>query len=215
MPISLFNRLRKRAHREVALLQDEAVDIVFAVSDSAVLHGGTAIWRCYKGNRFSDDLDFYLPKKNSFGQLFSEKVKSRGLLLLKFKQTENTLFAKVSNGLTEIQVEAAFRKPKSHVVAEYEKADGARMHIRTLSREDLLLEKADAFIGRRLVRDLFDVFFLSKDAQLSGEERKTLVLLVERFRKPLDEKNLEAIVYSGIAPSAEQMMQALKARFSK
>jgi len=29
----------------------------------AVLHEGTVIWRCFKSNRFSEDLDFYLEKK--------------------------------------------------------------------------------------------------------------------------------------------------------
>ncbi|MEM1546291.1 MAG: nucleotidyl transferase AbiEii/AbiGii toxin family protein [Candidatus Methanomethylicia archaeon] len=27
----------------------------------AVIHGGTAIWRCYGSNRFSEDVDVYLP----------------------------------------------------------------------------------------------------------------------------------------------------------
>ena len=65
MKLPLFNRLKKRQHRELALLQDEITDIVYRISDEAVLHGGTAIWRCYGGNRFSEDIDIYIPKDNT------------------------------------------------------------------------------------------------------------------------------------------------------
>ena len=59
MIIPLHKRLRKRAHVELALLQDEVMEILYGIENGLVLHGGTAIWRCYGGNRFSEDLDFY------------------------------------------------------------------------------------------------------------------------------------------------------------
>ena len=59
MRIPLANKLKKRLHSETAFLQDEVIDIVYGLEPNAVLHGGTAIWRCYQGNRFSEDLDFY------------------------------------------------------------------------------------------------------------------------------------------------------------
>lgn len=215
MAVSLFNRLKKRGHREIALLQDEVVDIVYAVSNKAVLHGGTAIWRCYSGNRFSADLDFYLVKKKGFRQLFEKKLAGRGLLLSKFKQTENAVYAKVSNGLTEIRVEALLKRFPNPMVRQYEKADATFMDIFTLSKHALLLEKANAFVNRRLIRDVYDVFFLSRQLQVSKQQRKTLSRMVKKFPKPADEKNLEAIVFSGIVPSFEQMLQVLKARFAK
>ncbi|MFH1246948.1 MAG: nucleotidyl transferase AbiEii/AbiGii toxin family protein, partial [Candidatus Micrarchaeota archaeon] len=61
MNFPLANKLKKRLHLETATLQDEVVDLIYSIS-SPVLHGGTAIWRCYAGNRFSEDLDFYMPR---------------------------------------------------------------------------------------------------------------------------------------------------------
>ncbi len=43
MRIPLGKQLKKRSQIEVAILQDELVDIIYSIVDDAVLHGGTAI----------------------------------------------------------------------------------------------------------------------------------------------------------------------------
>ena len=84
MAIVLFNRLKKKLHREIALLQDELIDIIYSIEPNAVLHGGTAIWRCFQGNRFSEDLDFYLTPSKNFKETFFNACKARYLTLLMF-----------------------------------------------------------------------------------------------------------------------------------
>ena len=54
--IPLILKLKKQNHKELAEAQDIMIENIFDVDD-AVLHGGTAIWRCYKGKRFSEDID--------------------------------------------------------------------------------------------------------------------------------------------------------------
>ncbi len=132
-------------HRDTALLQDEIVDITYSAEPSAVLHGGTAIWRCYSSNRFSEDLDFYIGSGKGFKEKFLPALESRGLSLQKFKQTSSTVFSRISSGRAEVRFEAALRMPKKTVVAGYEKADGTFMNIFTLAPEGLLLEKISAF----------------------------------------------------------------------
>ena len=84
-----------------------------------------------------------------------------------------------------------------------------------LSAEDVLLEKLAAFRGRRLVRDIYDVYHLSR---LAGNEKgfkeKVAGQLVS-LPQPVDEKNLNALVLSGAVPSFAQMADALRRRFSK
>lgn len=215
MRIPLFNRLRKRIHVETALLQDEVVDIIYMVSPKAVLHGGTAVWRCYAGNRFSEDLDFYISLSKSFRDRFAKALESRGLSLLKFKQTENVVFSKVSNGTVEVRFEASFRKPKAVEPRPFERVDGSFTNVFTLPAEQLLLEKAEAFSNRRLVRDLYDVFMLSSMLKPNKRLSKKVISLVGKGKKPLDEKNLQAIVFSGAVPSFEQMLLAIKRRFKE
>ena len=48
----------------LAELQYEVIDIIYnRVEPDATLYGGTAIWRCYGGNRFSEDIHIYLSNR--------------------------------------------------------------------------------------------------------------------------------------------------------
>ena len=212
MEIPLSKRLRKRTHQEVALLQDELVEMMYAAfqQERPVLHGGTAIWRCYRGNRFSEDLDFYARAGKDFRELFFREAAAGGLGITKYKQTSNVIFAKVSNGSAEVRLEINTVKAVGGIVAEYERADGSRMDIRTLSPEELIREKMLAYEGRRMVRDIYDIYHLSR---LAGEVRGMGGFL-RGIKPPVDEKNLRAVVYSGVAPSFRQMVEVLSSRFS-
>ena len=212
MRIPLINRLKRRSQKGVALLQDEVMDIVYAIAPKAVLHGGTAIWRCYAGQRFSEDLDFYLKAGIDFEQKLKSELESRGLQLLKYKKTENAVYSKISGGNTEVRLELALRNVKNCVVESYEKVDGGSMDIFTLSAEDLILEKINAYANRRLIRDFYDVYFLCRKIAGSDRVRKNLDELFENLPKPADEKNLRTIVYTGAVPSFEQMINALQRR---
>ena len=51
MDFPIIYRLRRKSQKELAELQDEVVDVVYTLLDNAVIHGGTAIWRCYGGKK--------------------------------------------------------------------------------------------------------------------------------------------------------------------
>lgn len=40
--------------------------------------GGTAIWRCYSGNRLSEDLDVYIEKRPKKIEQFFQALRTRG-----------------------------------------------------------------------------------------------------------------------------------------
>ncbi len=58
---------------------------------------------------------------------------------------------------------------KKHVVKAFEMVDGSFITVNTLGPEELALEKVSAYMARRKVRDLYDVFFL---IQLVREKRR-------------------------------------------
>lgn len=216
MPIPLLNRLRRRSQAEIALLQDEAIELLYGIDGGIVLHGGTAVWRCYGGNRFSEDLDFYCGRPEKIRDEFPGAASSRGLTVTKLKATENLVFCKLSNGVAEVRAELNFSCKVKPVLGRFERADGASMDVFTLSPGDLAAEKLHAYLDRRFIRDIYDVYhlsaFLGGDAaaskRLAGELKKAGSL-----PKPVDEKNLKALVYSGAIPSFSQMAEALSRRF--
>ncbi len=200
-------RLRKRAHVRLGMLQDEVMDVLYSISDKFILHGGTAIWRCYGGGRFSEDIDLYLSRlPDGFVESLGSKLKSRGLQLVKFKKTGNLIFCKISSPEAEIRLEINFSTKVRAVSIPYEKIDGSSMIVLCLSAEDLIREKADAYTSRKLIRDIYDVYFLLnlvKNPRLLSK----LKPIVIKFQKPMDEDNLKAIIYSGAIPSFEQMLE--------
>lgn len=205
-------RIKKRRHLEVALLQDELVDLLYSLEQGLVFHGGTAIWRCYAGNRFSEDLDFYGPVQK-IDDAFSSAVKSRSLVLSKYKKTGNLAFSKISNGRVEVRLEVNFSSSKSPVVAPFERVDGSLIDVLTLSPEQLILEKIGAYSSRFFIRDLYDIYHLSnfvKDESLVSMQMRSFL---SSAKQPVDEANLEAIVYSGAVPSFQQIVDSLKRRW--
>ncbi|MFH1285133.1 MAG: nucleotidyl transferase AbiEii/AbiGii toxin family protein [Candidatus Micrarchaeota archaeon] len=214
MILPLEKRLKKRLHIEIARLQDEVVEILYGVENDLVFHGGTAIWRCYQGNRFSEDLDFYCKNIEKVERQFREKISERGLTVLKFKKTANLVFCKISNGSTEIRVEINYAVKKKAVVKNYEKTDGSLMDVFTLSPEELVLEKIGAYENRRFIRDIYDIYHLSNYLTEREMVKKEVVKLLALPKLPADEKNLKAIVYAGKIPSFKQILEELRRRFA-
>src|SRR3989344_7396049 len=91
--IPLIFRLKKENQRRIAKIQDLIVVSLFEVFEKkAVLHGGTAIWRCYKGNRFSEDVDVYIIRDLEKLDEFFDILAKKGLALERKKISENSIY---------------------------------------------------------------------------------------------------------------------------
>lgn len=201
--IPLQVRLKREAHRKIALAQDLIVREVYSIFNKAVLHGGTAIWRCYSGNRFSEDLDFYLPRdKEKIEKLF-ENLNKIGFEIKKKKVSENSIYSELELDRTSVRLEATFQNIPG-VLCDYELAEGNFISIYSLTPEAFLAEKINTYLKRFKVRDLWDIFFLLKSAK-NLKQVKELEALIKNYKKPIDEDNLKVIILEGIVPSAPEM----------
>ena len=214
MKIPLSLRLHRQLHKDMAALQDMVLESVYAVEEKAVLHGGTAIWRCFQGNRFSEDLDFYLKPGKDFQARLARQLQAAGVVLTRFRQTQNAVYAKASHARVVVSLEIALRGFPRPVASEYEKADGTAIDVFTPSAQELLLEKLAAFRSRRLVRDIYDVHHLSRLVSVDAAYGEKVAGLLEGLPAPVDEQVLKSLVLAGAVPSFQQMRDALERRFS-
>lgn len=206
--IPLEKRLKKTAHKKLAFAQDLIIDIIYTHFPRAVVHGGTAIWRCYNGNRFSEDIDVYVSKKSNEDKIFDNfltSLKSRGFVVKKFKRTANSIFSKFELSGVEIRFEAVFRDIKNFLVKPFELADGTFANVYTLSPEDLLLEKSLAYKSRKKVRDLYDIWFLSNLVDVT-KIKQHLDFSVE---EPKDYDSLKALIIFGAIPSIKDLVEGV------
>lgn len=205
LKIPIAKQLKKRQQIEIATLQDEIVDIAYSTDENLVFHGGTAIWRCYSGKRFSEDLDFYSTSFSSRIDEFIDKIKANGLSISKAKDTGNVIFLAVTNNRAIVKFEVSHDRKVQGTSVTYELVDGSSVEILSLTREELISEKILAYSDRRFIRDLYDIFHLTKDPVESDELKKQLLAFCQNLPNPVDESILKSIVYSGLPPSFDRM----------
>jgi len=207
MPLSL--RIRKEQHRKIAYAQDLILKDVYTYFERAVLHGGTAIWRCYAGKRFSEDLDFYLPNdKESIKKMF-HAFEKKGFTVLKMKTTANSIYSELVFERVHVRLEATFQKIPGHLT-DYETSDGNIISVYSLTPDEFIIEKINAYLKRLKIRDLWDIYFLLKQVSKLSTLKKELERFIRNYAPPIDEQDLKTIILEGIVPSAKDMLEYIK-----
>ncbi len=212
MKIPLYLQLKRELHKKIAQAQDVIIEEVYKFFEKPVLHGGTAIWRCYQGKRFSEDLDFYLPKNKEKIERLFQALEKRGLKAVKKKVTENSVYSEWMWERITVRLKATFQS-KKRSIADYELVNGNYISIYTLTPEEFIKEKIAAYLKRKKIRDLWDIFFLLPQVKEEKEIRRELKILIENFVPPIDEADLKAIILQGIVPSSREMMEYIKRKW--
>jgi len=175
------------------------------------MHGGTAIWRCYQGNRFSEDVDVYINKDIKKLNLFLKELEKKGFQTKKKKVSENSVYFSFEFNRTAIKFDAIFKKIP-WILKEYETVDGNFATIYTLTPEEFLKEKVSAYLSRLRIRDLYDIFFLLRHIKNIVLVKKELEKLIKEYKEPIDEENLKIIILDWLTPNKEKMMEYIKDR---
>lgn len=207
--IPLTLRLRKAQHKEIARAQDMIVAELYRQFDTAVIHGGTAIWRCYGGNRFSEDIDVYIQRDIKRADRLFSNLAQKGFTLTKKRITKNSIYSSLAINRITVRLEALFKRlPGS--LKEYETADSNFITVYTLTPEELIREKVGAYLDRHKVRDLYDVFFLLRHVKKKEEIVEHLQKLIRGFKEPVDEEELKVLIIEGLVPEPENMLDYIK-----
>ena len=207
--IPLILKLKKSSQKEIAKAQDLIVEEIYKIFDKAIIHGGTSIWRCYNGNRFSEDIDAYIPKEIlKINDLF-ENLEKKGFRIIKKKVGKNSIYSNLELNRTIVRFEAIF-KTINGVLKEYLTSEGNLITVYTLTPEELIKEKIDAYMRRYKVRDLYDLFFLLRYVKNKDNIKRELNHLIDNFKQPVDKKELKVLVIEGLTPDVDKMLQYIK-----
>lgn len=216
--------LSNEAQFRLAVLEDALVDLVYKEFENFVLHGGTAVWRCYKGNRFSRDLDFYTnigPESESdFQKKVHKTLKDHGYSIIeeKYNNKTKTLHIIVRNESATGKLDLTFAHAEGST-ADYERMDGSKRIIYALNPEEILIEKINTYVGKfkegnAEIQDLYDIYTLKNAVSNPNSETvKELDSLVSMIGKnpPVNEKELSKLILSGATPSFIDIIRMLKA----
>ena len=209
--IPLILKFKKQSHKDIAKAHDIILEELYKVFDKAVLHGGTAIWRCYEGNRFSEDIDVYVPKDKKKLDVLFENFKKRGFIVNKRKIGENSLYSSLELDRVIVRFEALFKNYFSKsLLKDYETCESNFVAVYTLSPENLIKEKIEAYLKREKIRDLYDIFFLLKYVGDKEKISNNIKRLINNFKKPVDEKDLQVLILEGVVPDTKKMLDYIR-----
>ena len=209
MKAPLVLRLKKEGHKRIAKAQDLIIQEVYRAFGTGVLHGGTAVWRCYGGNRFSEDVDMYVVRDLEKLQVLFEHLKKRGFSIIKKKVGERAFYSVLELDRVQVRFEALFKRVHGSL-KEYESVDGNFFMVYTLTPEELIKEKVEAYLNRRKIRDLYDVFFLLGHVKAIGPVMECLGRLIKQFQQPVDKKELKVLIFEGIIPDDQKLLEYIK-----
>lgn len=139
-------------------LQDRVLRAAGDYGNSLVLTGGTALARCYLEHRFSDDIDFFtnLPRAGRVGADFVNTLRNAGFSVEIKTQNDTFLRAFVVDSDLRLQVDVA---PDSTRLDDPQMSPlGAFVH----SLRDIAANKVSAYEDRAEVKDVIDLYYLSK-----------------------------------------------------
>ena len=182
---------------DLARMQDTVIEIIYNYAQpDAVLYGGTAVWRCYSGGRFSEDIDIYV--NASFSKKIEAALGKNGISIV-WRDKSLPLHMRVSDGKTDMLLEAS-RGRYVGAISQYTKVDGTSMTISTLQPAELFIRKMEAYEGRRYIRDIYDLVhmtnYLQKGDYYVASRLKPFLSRIEN-ETPVDEKILRSLVYKG------------------
>lgn len=219
--------IRDQTQLEKAKLEDVLTELLYHKYDQMVFHGGTSIWRCYSGNRFSRDLDFYLKAATNKERMLhytelADFLKESGFRIKEkgYDNSTETMHILVESNV-KMKIDINF-KYKTGVPTEYRKVDDSRMIVLSLSPLELLKEKIIAYNDKLVstnkfkqseVQDLYDMYHLIPLINKADKKTvKDLGLLVERIREspPPNMSSLGHLILAGLPPSFELMVESLK-----
>lgn len=204
--MTIETELTKGEQLQKARLQDQIAGALALEGRSAVLHGGTGIWRCYSGRRFSDDIDVYIWKENKVVGMLN-RLRLSGLQTFRGKVRRYNYYT-VSNGATEVSIQVNEHKVNG-IVKDYETVDGSYITLYILNPLSLFREKIETYADRREERDIYDIKLLTRYVDKSSVRRE-LANFLKGIREPSDRGSLKGIVYGEAPPNFEEIRDYLE-----
>lgn len=194
--------------RNKAILQDEVIRAMFSATTHAVLHGGTTVWRCYGGKRFSKDIDIYVSKSGTVNRILN-RLAINGLNPERDKQRRTKGFYTLRGHGADVSLQITSKR-ENGIITAYTNADGTLASVYALSPEKLVSEKIEAYEDRLDERDLYDMMTLTHAVANKNEIIGRLKEFLAGIKEPYNKGVLKDIVYEGIAPSFEEIVEYMR-----
>ncbi len=167
--------LDNKEHIEKSYFQDIFLYNLYKESNLFVFKGGTALYKIYKLQRFSEDLDFSLTekiRKEEIIEIIKRAIgKITGFSIKEAKEVQNSILVRIScSGILtkyntlriDISLKNKILLPVDikNYISDY--IDIPPFSLKVLNPEEIISEKIHSILNRKKARDLYDLFFLMR-----------------------------------------------------
>jgi len=189
--------------------------------------GGTMLRLCHNLNRFSTDLDFWFNTGIDSKVMF-KKIKnglSEKYLILDSANKRNTLLFQFRSSTVKRSLKIEIRKDQTNFEWEqkiaFSKFTNKQVQVKGLTLEQMMKNKIEAALSRKIIRDIFDIqFLLMRGQKLPSDKNKLEMILkvAESFKSRdfkvtlgsiLDSREREFYVQNHFSLLKEELLKKL------
>lgn len=134
--------------------------------DSIYFGGETMLRLCHNLNRFSTDLDFWIDSNTDSKHYFSsmKKILSESYSITDSMNKKNTLLFEIKSSHIKRRLKIEIRKVAEKFEWErniaFSSFTNKQVLVKALTLQQMMLNKIESFLSRKIIRDCFDIEFL-------------------------------------------------------
>ena len=154
-----------------------------------IFGGGTMLRLCHGLDRYSVDLDFWVVKDIDWAKYY-RKMEEYLLQFYKIADSANKHFTILFElkspqypRALKIEIRKEAKDIKTETSIAYSINSNIQVLLKTVTLEEMMNSKIEAFLSRREIRDAYDIEFLLKRGIPLADENKTLSKLLDGLEK--------------------------------
>lgn len=173
--------------QNLEILEIEVLELLNSIKvlDHLYFGGGTMLRLCHNLNRFSTDLDFWLDNTTDSKIIF-KKLKaslSEKYSILDSANKRNTLLFQFRSFNSKRSLKIEIRKEQTNFDWEkkiaYSKFSNKQILVNGLTLAQMLNNKIEAVLSRKIIRDIYDIQFLIMRGEKLPPDEYTLNKILE------------------------------------
>ena len=157
-----------QALQDLEVFEIEVLELLNSIKvlDKLYFGGGTMLRLCHNLNRYSTDLDFWLDKKedSKTAYLSIKKTLSDNYRLIDSANKKFTLLFEIKTPSVNRSLKIEIRKEQTEFEWErkiaFSKHTNKQVMVKGLTLRQMMENKFNALLSRKLIRDAFDIEFL-------------------------------------------------------
>jgi len=171
-----------QALQDLEIFEIEVLELLNSIKilDRLYFGGGTMLRLCHNLNRYSTDLDFWIDENENSSSAFStiKRTIAANYRLIDSANKKFTLLFEIRTPSVNRSLKIEIRKVQINFEWErkiaFSKFANKQVMIKGLTLQQMMKNKIDALLSRKLIRDAFDIEFLLMRGVESPKDKSKL-----------------------------------------